>query len=1388
MKHKFLLKTMLLLSALIAGSGNVWADDTYIKVTSSSQVTSGSQVIFVCEGNNQAMTSSSNYPGTDVTISNSTITLSSTSTVCVLTVGGSDNAYTFTYGTNTQLSWAKNGFSTNQTSNNKNLWTIATDGSFTCNVENSVSDASTRKQVRHNTNNTNKFGCYTSSTGKAVCLYVKQVNTNEPSITASDVNIAYDATSGSITYTIDNAVDGGAVTSATVTSSTPSGWLTVNGSNPYTSPISLSCEANATAASKTATVHLTYTYNTDETVTKDVTVTQAGNPNVVDNIEDISALNTSYTVKGTVVATNSRGFVIGDGTGYVYTYLNSAPSQSVGDIVKISGTTGTYGHILQFTSSATITTESTSSYDGTPAVATIDATAISDYNSDYQLSDYVQFEGTLSYSSSNYIISDNESSIRISYPTTAQTTALSALVDKTVRVKGYFAGFSSSTFTLMLESVEEVTYPTITTESSLAVPNYVVGTAEPEYETLTVNGSNLTDDITLSLGASSNFEMSTDLSSWTNTLTLTQSAGSVTDEEVAVRLKAGLSKGDYDGTLTLSSTGATNVNVSLSGSVTGQTYAINIDDKVIGGTIEADLASAEEGATVTLTATPDAAYTFGSWTVYEDDLSTEVTVTNNQFTMPDCEVYVTATFTAKPTYAITCTASPVAGGTVSASPTSAYEGQEVTLTCTPNSGYTLSSVVITKTSDGSATGISLTNNQFTMPGYAVTATATFVSNTFEGTFVQYSGDLTEGDYILVYNNKAMRSEIYNSNKFNFTSVTPVNNTISNPLRSIVWHIAPSSTDGYWTIYNAKEDKYANGTSSSTNVSLGDNPEANTAIWSVSGTFDFRCNANESQGTARYLRYYNSAFGNYAAGNGGALTLYKYTVLTERTITFNGNGGTYNEATTYTQEVYDGVEATLGANQFTRDGYAFVGWNNQADGEGDKTYGNEDNITVSGDNLTLYAQWAPLYTLTIDNNISGGSVSVEGDITSAIEGTEITLTNTATAGYTFSAWNVYKEGDTDTKVSVTDNKFNMPAYNVVISATFAEAQTYSLITDASNIVSGKHYIIANGTDDAVKAMGEQTTNNRASVDVTATSGIIPETTGIYEFVIYGPDANGYYTIYDEANSKYLYAASSSNNYLRTRDTNTDANGKWTIEINNTGIATIKAKGDNTRNWMRNNGNIFSCYGSGQSDIYLYVKDGDAAVATTESVTLNSYGYATYATTSALDFLDADAENVGYSAWQITDANSSTGVITFGQIKETVAAGKGILLKGTPGTTVNLNILPVGGATLGSNILVGTTTSVPLSKDGEAYGLSGNKFVKNSGAGDIPANRAYIPAASLSSDVKAFTFVFDDEDDPTSILTIDNGQQTTDGAIYNVAGQRIQKMQKGINIVNGKKILK
>ncbi|MBO7458799.1 MAG: T9SS type A sorting domain-containing protein [Paludibacteraceae bacterium] len=64
------------------------------------------------------------------------------------------------------------------------------------------------------------------------------------------------------------------------------------------------------------------------------------------------------------------------------------------------------------------------------------------------------------------------------------------------------------------------------------------------------------------------------------------------------------------------------------------------------------------------------------------------------------------------------------GGTFSASPTSACENATVTLTPTPNTGYQLAEWSVYKTGDPSTT-VTVTNNQFTMPDYAVTVDATF---------------------------------------------------------------------------------------------------------------------------------------------------------------------------------------------------------------------------------------------------------------------------------------------------------------------------------------------------------------------------------------------------------------------------------------------------------------------------------------------------------------------------------------------------------------------------------------------------------------------------------------------------------------------------------------
>ncbi|MBR5396022.1 MAG: leucine-rich repeat protein [Bacteroidaceae bacterium] len=76
--------------------------------------------------------------------------------------------------------------------------------------------------------------------------------------------------------------------------------------------------------------------------------------------------------------------------------------------------------------------------------------------------------------------------------------------------------------------------------------------------------------------------------------------------------------------------------------------------------------------------------------------------------------------------------------------------------------------------------------------------------------------------------------------------------------------------------------------------------------------------------------------------------------------------------------------------------------------------------------------------------------------------------------------------------------------------------------------------------------------------------------------------------------------------------------------------------------------------------------------------------------------------------------------------------------------------------------------------------------------IGACRAYfelngITAGDPTAGVKAFVLSFG-EDDATGINSLTPSLSEGEGTIYNLSGQLLQKMQKGINIVNSKKILK
>lgn len=149
------------------------------------------------------------------------------------------------------------------------------------------------------------------------------------------------------------------------------------------------------------------------------------------------------------------------------------------------------------------------------------------------------------------------------------------------------------------------------------------------------------------------------------------------------------------------------------------------------------------------------------------------------------------------------------------------------------------------------------------------------------------------------------------------------------------------------------------------------------------------------------------------------------------------------------------------------------------------------------------------------------------------------------------------------------------------------EVYTLVTDASTLKIGDKIIIAAATADFAIST-TQNSNNRAQAAVTKTNNtIVNPGADVQLFTLETGTKVGTYAF--NTGSGYIYAASSSKNYLKTQQTKND-NGSWTISCTAEGVATITAQGNNTRNLLKynigNNPSLFSCYEKGQSDVAIY----------------------------------------------------------------------------------------------------------------------------------------------------------------------------------------------------------
>ena len=172
---------------------------------------------------------------------------------------------------------------------------------------------------------------------------------------------------------------------------------------------------------------------------------------------------------------------------------------------------------------------------------------------------------------------------------------------------------------------------------------------------------------------------------------------------------------------------------------------------------------------------------------------------------------------------------------------------------------------------------------------------------------------------------------------------------------------------------------------------------------------------------------------------------------------------------------------------------------------------------------------------------------------------------------------------------------------------------------------------------------------------------------------------------------------------------------------------------------------------------------------ETVNISEAGYATLYVNAPIEF----PEELGVTAYV---ASVKENVVTFTQVNK-VPANTGVLLKANPGKYSIPVVLDGGEAT---SELIGGTKIAPvgsfvLMKNGDQVG-----FYKTKEEFTLSANTAYI--APLTESAREFIAI---NGEATAIKAVETKQQN--GEIYNLAGQRVNKAQKGLYIQNGKKVI-
>ena len=370
-----------------------------------------------------------------------------------------------------------------------------------------------------------------------------------------------------------------------------------------------------------------------------------------------------------------------------------------------------------------------------------------------------------------------------------------------------------------------------------------------------------------------------------------------------------------------------------------------------------------------------------------------------------------------------------------------------------------------------------------------------------------------------------------------------------------------------------------------------------------------------------------------------------------------------------------------------------------------------------------------------------------------------------------------------KDGLTNSEIASVPYAILTSYPAVTPKNYNTnyfvkVTDVNDLESGDAILMVN--EAGGKVMTNQGSTYRNAADVTFSSeGVITSTPAKTEKIILVKTGNRYFF---STGAGYLYAASPTQNHLKSAEEATaGANGMASINIDNSGNASIVFLGDNSRNNLRFNSDRFCCYVSTgtQPLVQLYreipgpaagVEDGDELTLTT---TDNMDGWRAFYDASQGYTLDANTK--AYVA-----TGKGTGTVTLTTI-DAVPAGTPVVLKTSAADHKIILTKGTPSAYTGTNCLKVTTAGNAV----DAYRLGYNS---TDGVAFYPYAVASAPAGviylELPSGARALTFEFDDN---TTAIEAVKTQKIANGEYFNLAGQRVAQPTKGLYIVNGKKVI-